>query len=171
MDQLSLILKCFARLSEQQMAWLHAHPVCAVGAGGALPWQRGRARRGRGYVGKEGASCTDPSKPAASPAPAATSCPWRSYSRMALPRPSEVEPLRRRFPHFSPQLMEVLEACLQVCHSAWWGAGSRRTLRFAARRQMQHAIPRLPARRWTRRAAPPRHSFWPCPTLPTANPG
>lgn len=33
---------------------------------------------------------------------------------MALPRPSEVEPLRRRFPHFSPQLMEVLEACLQV---------------------------------------------------------
>lgn len=33
---------------------------------------------------------------------------------MALPRPAEVEPLRRRFPHFSPQLMEVLEACLQV---------------------------------------------------------
>ncbi|PRW60927.1 CMGC CDKL kinase [Chlorella sorokiniana] len=36
------------------------------------------------------------------------------YSRMALPRPAEVEPLRRRFPNFSPQLMEVLEACLQV---------------------------------------------------------
>lgn len=33
---------------------------------------------------------------------------------MALPRPEDTEPLRRRFPHFSPQLMEMLEACLQV---------------------------------------------------------
>ncbi|KAI7835884.1 hypothetical protein COHA_010229 [Chlorella ohadii] len=37
-----------------------------------------------------------------------------AYSGMALPQPSQVEPLRRRFPRFSPQLMEVLEACLQV---------------------------------------------------------
>jgi hypothetical protein len=33
---------------------------------------------------------------------------------MAVPRPGEVEPLRRRFPHFHGPLMEMLEACLQV---------------------------------------------------------
>lgn len=37
---------------------------------------------------------------------------------MVLPRPKATEPLRRRFPHFSPALMEMLEACLQVCLSA-----------------------------------------------------
>ncbi len=43
-----------------------------------------------------------------------THLPACRYSGMALPQPSQVEPLRRRFPRFSPQLMEVLEACLQV---------------------------------------------------------
>ena len=33
---------------------------------------------------------------------------------MALPRLQDTEPLRRRFPGFSSQLMEMLEACLQV---------------------------------------------------------
>ena len=32
-DQLYLILKCFGRLSEQQMAWLHRHPACVAGWG------------------------------------------------------------------------------------------------------------------------------------------
>ncbi|KAI3432767.1 hypothetical protein D9Q98_004307 [Chlorella vulgaris] len=36
------------------------------------------------------------------------------YSSMVLPAVQEVHPLRRRFPHFSPPLLEVLEACLQV---------------------------------------------------------
>jgi hypothetical protein len=27
MDQVSLLLKCFGRLSDQQMAWLRKHPV------------------------------------------------------------------------------------------------------------------------------------------------
>ncbi|KAL4420927.1 hypothetical protein ABPG77_001410 [Micractinium sp. CCAP 211/92] len=62
-DQLYLILKCFSRLTDQQMGWLRRHPV---------------------------------------------------YGRMALPRPEDTDPLRRRFPHFSAPLMEMLEACLQV---------------------------------------------------------
>lgn len=46
---------------------------------------------------------------------------------MALPRPGETEPLRRRFPRFSQPLMEVLEACLQVRGLPWWlfGCGRR----------------------------------------------
>ena len=42
------------------------------------------------------------------------------YGHMAVPRAGEVDPLRRRFPHFPPPLMEMLEACLQV---RGWGAG------------------------------------------------
>lgn len=33
---------------------------------------------------------------------------------MSVPRAGEVDPLRRRFPHFPPPLFEMLEACLQV---------------------------------------------------------
>lgn len=43
---------------------------------------------------------------------------------MALPQAGEAESLRRRFPHFSSALLEMLEACLQV-GSAGWGWGSR----------------------------------------------
>jgi hypothetical protein len=33
---------------------------------------------------------------------------------MAMPLARNTEPLRRRFPHLPPPLLEVLEACLQV---------------------------------------------------------
>lgn len=39
---------------------------------------------------------------------------------MVLPAVQEVHPLRRRFPHFSPPLLEVLEACLQVGAGGCW---------------------------------------------------
>ena len=42
---------------------------------------------------------------------------------MALPRPADTESLRRRFPRFSPPLMELLEACLQARRWAVWQCG------------------------------------------------